>query len=165
MKLIKETLEFIKRAHKGQTDKLGEEYWKHPNAVHDILVDMFEETTHNEKEAALLHDILEDTIYTSIDFLEYPIFNKSIDIVMLVSKFNNIPHRVYVDNIILSRNVSAMKVKLADIVHNLDSKRLSKLDDTTQSRLKKKYYMSKMSLLASLDDLGVVLKFPMTKYL
>lgn len=160
-----DTVAFMMEAHKGQFDKNGKSYWLHPVKVFRILNNTFEEVTQEESEAAILHDIIEDTDYTEADLLGMGYSKETVDIIMLVSKLNNKPHRDYVNKIIRSNNISAMKVKLSDILHNLDSKRLSKLDDATVVRLKKKYDKSKIDLISALNDNGVVFKFPCRKVL
>lgn len=63
---IDETIEFIKHAHAGQEYAPGAPYWQHPVAVMERLP---ADATHEEKLAALLHDVIEDTAYSRHDLL------------------------------------------------------------------------------------------------
>jgi len=59
---IREAYVFAEKAHTGQVRKSGEPYILHPVAVAEILVDMQLDAT--TLEAALLHDVVEDTNVT-----------------------------------------------------------------------------------------------------
>ena len=65
---IRKAYEFADQAHAGQVRKSGEPYILHPLAVAEILVDMQLDAT--TLEAALLHDVVEDTTVTLEDVRE-----------------------------------------------------------------------------------------------
>jgi guanosine-3',5'-bis(diphosphate) 3'-pyrophosphohydrolase len=70
MLLPTEALNFALRAHAGQLRKYtGEPYIIHPIAVACILQQHYPETREWMIEAALLHDVIEDTSYTARDLL------------------------------------------------------------------------------------------------
>ena len=56
---------FAKNAHTGQKRASGEEYFTHPCAVAQILIDLRMDS--NTIAAAFLHDVLEDTPVTQQD--------------------------------------------------------------------------------------------------
>ena len=67
-KLVLKAYEFAKKAHDGQFRVSGEEYFTHPCHVAEILVDLhFDSAT---IQAALLHDVLEDTQVTEEEMLK-----------------------------------------------------------------------------------------------
>jgi (p)ppGpp synthase/HD superfamily hydrolase len=66
MPTIDETIAFIQKAHSGQFDKGGEVYWRHPRSVMQRLGD---NATEEERQVALLHDVIEDTPYSAADLL------------------------------------------------------------------------------------------------
>ena len=76
---IKQAYDFAKKAHEGQKRQSGEDYFVHPCAVSEILIDMG--LDYETVMAAFLHDVIEDTPHTQEE-LE-GIFGKSV--VMLVN--------------------------------------------------------------------------------
>lgn len=135
---IENTIDFIKKAHYGVVDKAGEEYWKHPFAVYTLLDD---DATDAEKHASLLHDIIEDTSYTYKNLSDMGYSEEVIDILKLITKeiddFRS--YETWIKSIIDSGNTSAIKIKKADIKHNMQMERLDKLDKNTRNRLIYKY--------------------------
>lgn len=120
-------------AHRGQFDKCGAPYFEHPTAVAEMLP----EDDHEGRAAAYLHDILEDTEITSQILYWMGIPVSVIDAVEILTHKPFEPNETYWLRIRL--NPLALRVKAADIAHNLDPKRLAKLDSMTASRLIRKY--------------------------
>lgn len=58
---VYKALKFSQKAHEGQVDKSGVQYFLHPVRVSYMAL------TDDEKIVALLHDVLEDTHYTVED--------------------------------------------------------------------------------------------------
>ena len=103
-------LELAVEKHKNQTDKAGNPYILHPLHVMENV---------NSKEGkivAILHDIIEDTDVTLQD---------------LSKEFS--PE--YIKN--LSSNPLAKEVKLSDLEHNMDLKRLPTLEEKDLERNRK----------------------------
>jgi hypothetical protein len=59
------TLALARRLHAGQADKGGQPYIEHVERVARILVERFPDATPEQVHAALLHDVLEDSVHTS----------------------------------------------------------------------------------------------------
>lgn len=78
---IEGTMRFIQHAHAGQEYSPGVPYWHHPVAV---MKRMPANATHDEKLAALLHDVLEDTPYTREQLLDMGYSQRTVDIVKAV---------------------------------------------------------------------------------
>lgn len=124
--------------HAGQKDKAGEPYILHPLAV------MLKMDTDEERTVAVLHDILEDTIITEKFLRSTPICNDKqkfpdsvINAVVVLTKIVGESNIQYYTRI--KKNPLALKVKLADIKHNLEENRLNKLPYDVKSRLINKY--------------------------
>ena len=79
---IESTIAFIQQAHAGKDYKPGMPYWQLPVAVMKRLP---ANATHEEKLAALLHDVLEDTSYTREQLLDMGYSPLTLDIVQAVS--------------------------------------------------------------------------------
>lgn len=112
-------------AHHGQFDKGGIPYIYHP--IH------LAEQMDNEIECvcALLHDVVEDTNVTFED-LEKDFPKEVIDVLKLLTHEDGIEYMDYVRKI--KTNEVATKVKLADIKHNYDKSRLTKLPDSLKAK-------------------------------
>lgn len=121
---IDDTIEFIKRAHMGQFDKGGVEYWKHPVSVMNRLPP---DASLNEKLAALLHDVLEDTEYTAQDLLTLGYPHEVVDTVKMLSRPDGMTYMDWIRSIAASGNMAAIRVKIADNEDNSDPRRIAQL--------------------------------------
>ena len=117
------------KAHSGQTDKSGVPYIYHPIHLAEQM------TTEDTVVCALLHDVVEDTLYT-IDDLRAEGFSESIiRALALLTHDKEQPYMEYVERI--KRNPIAKAVKVADLKHNSDISRLGGVDEKTLERLEK----------------------------
>jgi len=138
MPTLEETISFIQKAHAGQTDKAGNDYYLHPIAVMNRLpanVDI------EVKLAALLHDVLEDTPYTRQQLSGMGYSKRTLDTVEMVTHKAG-DQRTYAEKIggiIASANKDAIQVKLADMSENSDPARLALLDPAKREYLLEKY--------------------------
>ena len=144
-----DTIAFIRRAHAGQVDKDGTEYWQHPLAVMHRLP----ETADLEvKLAALLHDVLEDTSFTR-DALERMGYTaRTLNAVELLTLKPGDP-RDYEEKIaalVASGNFDAILVKFADMSENSDPVRLAALPPDLRRHFERKYARPKQLLQAAL---------------
>ena len=138
MPTIEETISFIQKAHAGQTDKAGNDYYLHPIAVMNRLP---AEVDVEVKLAALLHDVLEDTPYTRQQLSEMGYTERTLEAVELVTHQPG-DQRTYaekISGIIASANRDAIQVKLADMSENSDPARLELLDPAKREYLIEKY--------------------------
>lgn len=104
--------------HAGQFDKGGVPYILHPLKVMHYL-----KTDDEELQcAAILHDVIEDTIVTYQDLLEAGISQRVIDAVRAVTKLPGETLDEYKARVFANRD--AMMVKRADLRHNSDIRRL-----------------------------------------
>lgn len=100
-------------AHAGQTTKSeGEAFIMHPAAVAARVSDEL-------KAAAWLHDVLEDSAVDAAGLLAVGISPRTVAIVEIVSRDDKESYEAFIERIIGSNNVEAMRVKLADLEHNL----------------------------------------------
>jgi (p)ppGpp synthase/HD superfamily hydrolase len=115
MNSLQKAIELARVWHKGQKDKAGVDYFKHPEKVASFL------KTEKEKIVAYLHDILEDT-KIPIDELKKYFSDDIIEAILLVTKKQNQNYETYLSNIKKSKLATA--VKLADLKHNSDLSRI-----------------------------------------
>ena len=122
-------LELAVEKHKNQTDKAGNPYILHPLNVMENL---------NSKEGkivAILHDIIEDTDITEDYLLKIGLSKRIVDAVVALTRSEDMDYQEYIKN--LSSNPLAKEVKLADLEHNMDLKRLPTLEEKDLERNRK----------------------------
>ena len=122
--------EIAKRAHLGQVDKAGEDYIKHPEKVASFV------NSDEEKAVAYLHDVIEDTELTLEDLYEYGFSKEVIEAVDIITKKRGEDYQSYLNSV--KKNKLARAVKLADLRHNSDLTRLTKVTEKDIQR-KEKY--------------------------
>ena len=132
--IIEKAKFIITEVFKEKKDKCGKPYINHLIRVSSKLDNEIEKT------AGLLHDIVEDTDITFRDLLEVGIPIEVIEIVDLVTNKNidktNLSEQeileIYykkIDSIIESGNMSAIRLKEADISDNYNEERLKELPE------------------------------------
>lgn len=113
------------RAHEGQRRQTGEPYITHPVAVACILADM--KMDHSTIMAALLHDVIEDSVFEKID-LEKHFGSEVANLVDGVSKLTQIEFvsraEAQAENFLkmvlaMAKDIRVIFVKLADRLHNM----------------------------------------------
>ena len=117
--------ELADAAHDGQKRASGEHYIEHPIAVARILADM--EMDRQTIAAALLHDVVEDTVVTSEEVAAR--FGPEVaQLVDGVTKLTQIPYQskedAQVENLrkmfmAMAKDIRVIIVKLADRLHNM----------------------------------------------
>ena len=112
-------------AHQGQTDKAGRDYILHPRAVAARM------ETEEEKTVALLHDVLEDTFVTEATLRN--LFGDAVtDAVVTLTHREGEDYEAYIRRI--GDHPLALRVKLADLRHNMD---LTRLPEVTEADLRR----------------------------
>lgn len=134
----KKAMRLCYEAHRDQTDKSGVPYVFHPIHLAEQMRD--EDTT----VTALLHDVIEDTVYTFDDLVKMDFSENVITALKLLTHDKSVPYMEYVAKI--KENPVAKAVKLADLAHNSDLSRLNSVDDKVRSRIQK-YEAAKKLLL------------------
>ena len=92
----------------------------------------------NSKEGkivAILHDIIEDTDITEDYLLKIGLSKRIVDAVVALTRSEDIDYQEYIKN--LGSNPLAKEVKLADLEHNMDLKRLPTLEEKDLERNRK----------------------------
>lgn len=126
------TLELAKRfaakAHEGQKDKAGEPYINHPTKVAGMV------DTYEEKIVAYLHDTVEDTDVT-IEKIEELFGTKVAGAVSCLTHKKQKDYYEYIES--LFGNKTAIKVKIADLTHNMDITRIPNPKEQDYQRVEK----------------------------
>ena len=138
--LTKTAYDITCKTHRGQSDRGGNPYIIHPCTLAAQMPD--EETT----TIALLHDILEDSDITPENLAEYGIPDHIIKTVILLSRnhWPNLSYMEYIQN--LQQSQTAITVKTADLLHNLDLSRLNH-EPTKQDQSLHRRYQKALAIL------------------
>lgn len=121
--------------HLNQKDKGGNPYILHPlKVMHYLKTDDFQLMA-----IAALHDVVEDTDVTAADLVLLGFSNRVKDAVVLLTKTPNQTPEEYFQGI--ASNYDAVRVKLADLRHNSDVRRLKGLGDKDLLRIRKYHDM------------------------
>jgi len=123
---LKKAITLAKEAHKGQVDKGGQDYIKHPLRLMEQM------PTEELKIIAVLHDVVEDSHYTFEDLLKEGFSADTIDALRALTKQENEPYEDFIQRV--KKNTLAIKVKLADL-H--DNSNLDRIPNPTEKDLKR----------------------------
>lgn len=129
-------------AHNGLTDKAGQPYFGHPEAVAALL------DTPAEKTVGYLHDTVEDTSVT-VEELRAVFGDEIADAIALMTHKKGVPYMDYVKEI--GKNPLARRVKMADLTHNMDIRRIPHPGEKDYARIENKYKPA-YAYLQSLDE-------------
>lgn len=130
MNLLEHAIAIALDVHSGQQDRYG-----HPYILHPLHV-MLQMDTKEEMVAAVLHDVVEDSD-TTLDDLRAQGFPEDILHVvdLLTHDKSAMSYDAYVQR--LKPNLIARKIKLADLQHNMDIRRLRQVNPDDAARLEK----------------------------
>ena len=146
-----------RKLHKDQKDLGGEDYWWHLYRVADNLGRLWCNSSDVELQAAILHDAIEDTEATEQFLLDKNVNPQVIEIVKLLTlpETRDKNYLCYIQDIIDSGNVSAIKIKFCDNLDNTDPFRPKKLDRKTLSYWQDRYFPARLMLCKAILDLDV----------
>jgi guanosine-3',5'-bis(diphosphate) 3'-pyrophosphohydrolase len=142
--MLAQMLHIATTAHHGQFDKGGNPYILHPLKVMHYLKSDDEELMC----MALGHDVIEDTSVTYKDLREAGISERVITGIRALTKQPGQTIDEYKEGVFA--NPDAMKVKMADLRHNTDIRRLKGVTEKDITRMAK-YHTFYMELKAKLS--------------
>lgn len=155
---LEKAIELATRFHRGQRDKQGNDYIQHPLRMMMLSEDP------RVQQAAVLHDVLEDTAATLQDLIEAGVDLEACEAVQLLTHQREMSYADYI--VLLQRNPIARAAKLLDLQDNYrldrvayregyeheDRARIEKYILTYQfltDRLDEETYRRRMALLVS----------------
>lgn len=130
MSTLERAIEIATEAHRGQFDKVGNDYIQHPLRV------MAAGKTTDEKIVGVLHDVVEDTDWTFEQLAAEGFSSDVIEALRCVTKLSETePYDKFIARV--KTNKLAVAVKLNDLTDNMDIRRLPYLSDKDVKRLKR----------------------------
>ena len=143
--MLAQMLHIATSAHHGQYDKGGKPYILHPLRVMSFLKEDDEEL----QCIALGHDIIEDTSVTYADLRIAGISERVIVGIESLTKQKGYSYDDYKKQVF--GNIDAMRVKLCDLRHNTDIRRLKGVTEKDIARMAK-YHTFYLEIQAKLVD-------------
>ncbi len=142
--ILDKAFKIAKKAHAGQLDKAGQPYITHPMHVADDLDSV------ELKVIGLLHDVLEDSDWTSEELIAEGIPEELVRVVCMLTHDEDVfPN--YMDYIrMISTDLMARKVKMADLRHNMDITRIPNPRQKDYDRVKK--YQKAYAFLENVEE-------------
>ena len=144
--MLAQMLHLTTTAHHGQYDRGGNPYILHPLKVMHYLKSDDEELMC----MALGHDVIEDTSVTYKDLREAGMTERVIKGIRALTKQPGQTYEEYKEGVFAS--VDAMRVKMADLRHNTDIRRLKGVTEKDIARMAK-YHTFYLEIRARLDAL------------
>jgi len=145
--MLEKMLHLMVSAHSGQFDRGGQPYALHPLAVMQMTKSKDEEI----QCIALGHDVIEDTKITFQDLREQGMSERIIEGIRALTKMPGQTYDEYKKVVFANRD--AMIVKMADLRHNTDIRRLKGVTEKDLARMAK-YQMFYLELKARLEAWG-----------
>lgn len=143
--MLSAMLNIMVNAHAGQYDKGGQPYALHPLKVMHYL-----KTEDEELQCiALGHDVIEDTDVTYQDLIDAGMSNRVVEGIRAMTKQRGQTLAEY--KVQVMANFDAIRVKLRDLRHNSDIRRLKGATEKDFARAAK-YHVFYLELTAALDN-------------
>ena len=133
---LAETEAFVRRLFFGVVNKSGEPYAEHCVRVMNSLPP---NATDDERHAALLHDVIEDTDLTPRDLRLSGYTDRTVWLVERLTRPKGMLYADYVRRIVSTGDSGLIAIKRADLADNSDPARLALLLGEDRVRLTAKY--------------------------
>ncbi len=118
--------------HAEQTDRAGLPYILHALTV------MMQQTDNEHRIAAVLHDVVEDSDLTIDDLKDKGYTNRVVEMVDAMTRRDGEDWQTYIERI--AANGDAIPIKLADLTHNSDVRRLKSVREEDIERFQRYIY-------------------------
>jgi (p)ppGpp synthase/HD superfamily hydrolase len=129
MPTLEDAIIFATEAHRGQVDRGGYPYILHPLRV------MCSQWSDTERIIAVLHDVIEDTHYTFDDLRKLGYEDEIVEAVDCLTRRDDETYEEFIQRI--KPNSLARRVKLADLMDNMDIRRSGLLQEKDLERLQR----------------------------
>lgn len=124
--MLDRAIAFAAAMHEGQFDKGGEPY-----ILHCLAVMM--KVPKEYRVIAVLHDVVEDCGVNARQLVDLGLEMWEIESIFTLTKYEGLSYEEYVEGVL--SNVPAMHVKMADLEHNSDIRRLKGVTEKDIARI------------------------------
>ena len=146
--MLSKAISIVAKEFIGANDKGGKPYVLH--CLH-VMYEV-ERLGNYAMQAAVMHDLLEDTKFTSNDLKSMGFSPMVITLLEILTHDDEQTYDEYIKGIINSGSMIAMEIKLADLRHNSDIHRMKGLRAKDFQRLEK-YHRSYAAIQAASEKL------------
>lgn len=144
-------IKIAKEVHKHEVDKIGQPYILHPIFVMNSPT----LKTDTEKSVAVLHDVLESDPSAELYLKSVRMPQEVMDALYLLTRDKKDTYGEYIEKIAKSKNLIAIKVKLADLEHNSSEDRMKNLSKEKAASLLPRYKKATVVLTETLKELTI----------
>lgn len=156
-----DVIAYASEQHKHQTDKGGHPYILHPLRVAQWIHNTFgatldQQTMHTALQAAIGHDLLEDTNATSVMLTENGFSHEAVQVIQRLTKTPGCNYLDYCRGLLYEpcgnpSRIGAITtlVKFADVTDNLDGSRIPGWEEDPASVKRMNKYISAQSILCA----------------
>ncbi|NQE35507.1 HD domain-containing protein [Microcoleus asticus] len=127
--LLQRAIAIAAKAHEGQVDKAGNPYFDHPLFVMENVNSI------DQKIVAVLHDAVEDSELTLEQLRSEGFPEVLVSAIEAITKIEGEAYAAYLERVIA--NPIALPVKIADVSHNLDLRRIANPTEADFQRMAK----------------------------
>jgi len=128
--MLQRAIKIANKAHEGQVDKAGQPYIEHPLRVMNMG------DTDDERIVGVLHDVIEDSDWTFEKLLKEGFSIEVVEALRCLTKLSkDEPYEKFIKRI--KKNPLAVKVKINDLIDNMDIRRLAYISEKDVKRLRK----------------------------
>jgi (p)ppGpp synthase/HD superfamily hydrolase len=127
--LLQRAITIATKAHEGQVDKAGNPYLDHPLFVRENVHSI------EQKIVAVLHDAVEDSELTLEQLRSEGFPEVLVSAIAAITKIEGEAYTAYLERVIA--NPIALRVKIADVTHNLDLRRIANPTEADFQRIAK----------------------------
>ncbi|MEG4144806.1 HD domain-containing protein [Microcoleus sp. Pol12B5] len=127
--LLQRAIALAAKAHEGQVDKAGNPYLAHPLFVMENV------TSIEQKIVAVLHDAVEDSELKLEQLRSEGFPEVIVSAIEAITKIEGEAYPAYLERVIA--NPIALAVKIADVTHNLDLRRIANPTEADFQRIAK----------------------------
>jgi (p)ppGpp synthase/HD superfamily hydrolase len=127
--LLQRAIALAAKAHEGQVDKAGNPYLDHPLFVMENVNSL------EQKIVAVLHDAVEDSELTLEQLRSENFPEVLVSAIAAITKIEGEAYATYLERVIA--NPIALRVKIADVTHNLDLRRIANPTEADFQRIAK----------------------------
>ena len=144
---IYKALEIVTTLFEKKLDKGGMPYILHLIYVYRHV------STEREKVVGLLHDTIEDMDVTREDLLDVGFKEYIVDDIVNLTRVKPIEYNDYIDNLLKNGSVEALRVKQADLEHNMDITRIKNPSIKEVERVKYRYIPTHEKIMNRLEEI------------